>query len=85
MNAGGTELLEAVYAAPDDDGRRLVYADWLQEHGDPRGELIVLQFERRTREPSAKAMARERRIVRGNAFRREAARCLAFPLTEDPL
>ncbi len=36
-------LLEAILAAPDDDQPRLVYADWLQERGDPRGLLIQLQ------------------------------------------
>jgi len=39
----------AVYADlmanPDDDGPRRVYADWLIERGDPRGELIVVQCE----------------------------------------
>jgi uncharacterized protein (TIGR02996 family) len=30
-------------AAPDDDAPRLVYADWLAEHHDPRGELIHAQ------------------------------------------
>ena len=29
---------------PDDDTPRLVYADWLDDHGDPeRGELIRVQ------------------------------------------
>src|SRR5262249_2503800 len=28
---------------PDDDTPRLVYADWLEERGDPRGEFIRLQ------------------------------------------
>ena len=37
------DLLAAVYADPDDDGARLVYADALLERGDPRGELIALQ------------------------------------------
>jgi uncharacterized protein (TIGR02996 family) len=37
-------LLEAIYAAPDDDAPRLVYADALIERGDPRGELISLQL-----------------------------------------
>ncbi len=37
------ELLEAIYASPDDDAPRLVYADALLERGDPRGELIVRQ------------------------------------------
>jgi uncharacterized protein (TIGR02996 family) len=27
-------LLQAILADPDDDGVRLVYADWLEEHGD---------------------------------------------------
>jgi uncharacterized protein (TIGR02996 family) len=36
-------LLAAIHADPEDDGPRLVYADWLLERGDPRGELIVLQ------------------------------------------
>jgi uncharacterized protein (TIGR02996 family) len=41
----GDELLAAVLAArDDDDAPRLVYADWLLEHGDrARGELIVAQ------------------------------------------
>jgi uncharacterized protein (TIGR02996 family) len=37
-------LLDAVYANPDDDAARSVYADALQEDGDPRGELIALQL-----------------------------------------
>lgn len=39
-------LLAAVYASPDADEPRLVYADALQEIGDPRGEFIALQFKR---------------------------------------
>ncbi len=38
-------LLAAVLAAPDDDAPRLVYADWLMEQGDPRGEFIAVQCE----------------------------------------
>ncbi|MCX5745896.1 MAG: TIGR02996 domain-containing protein [Proteobacteria bacterium] len=37
-------LLAAIYAAPAEDGPRAIYADWLQERGDPRGELIALQL-----------------------------------------
>ena len=37
-------LLAAIYASPADDTPRLIYADWLQERGDPRGELIALQL-----------------------------------------
>lgn len=36
-------LLAACQADPDDDTPRLVLADWLQEHDDPRGELMRLQ------------------------------------------
>jgi uncharacterized protein (TIGR02996 family) len=41
-------LLDAVYANPREDDPRLVYADWLLERGDERGEFITLQFKRRT-------------------------------------
>ena len=41
----GDALLAAVIANPDDDGARLVYADWLVEQGDVRGELIRVQCE----------------------------------------
>ena len=44
------EYLAAIRAAPDDDAPRLVYADWLLERGDPRGEFIILQCGPRTEE-----------------------------------
>jgi uncharacterized protein (TIGR02996 family) len=37
-------LLEAILADPTDDRARLVYADALQDLGDPRGELVALQI-----------------------------------------
>lgn len=40
-----TSLLDAIRMAPDDDGPRQVYADWLMEQGDPRGEFIAVQCE----------------------------------------
>jgi uncharacterized protein (TIGR02996 family) len=39
-------LLADVRAQPDADLPRLVLADWLQDQGDPRGELIHLQVVR---------------------------------------
>jgi uncharacterized protein (TIGR02996 family) len=36
-------FLEQIAADPDDDGPRLVYADWLEEQGDERAELIRVQ------------------------------------------
>jgi uncharacterized protein (TIGR02996 family) len=47
-------LLVEVYATPDDDGPRAVYADRLSELGDPRGEFITLQLAR----PEAKRLSR---------------------------
>jgi uncharacterized protein (TIGR02996 family) len=39
-------FMRAIIAAPDDDAPRLVYADWLDENGDPeRAELIRVQCE----------------------------------------
>lgn len=39
-------LLDAVVQNPDDDAPRLLYADWLQQNGDPdRAEFIRLQCE----------------------------------------
>jgi len=39
------DFLNAIIAAPDDDTPRLVYADWLEERGDQRGEFIRVQCE----------------------------------------
>jgi uncharacterized protein (TIGR02996 family) len=41
------ELLAAIYADPHDDNARAVYADLLQQRGDPRGEFIALQLANR--------------------------------------
>src|SRR5436309_6205981 len=39
-------LLAAIRAAPEDDAPRLVYADWLDENGQPeRAEFIRVQCE----------------------------------------
>jgi len=37
-------LVQAILHAPDDDAPRLVYADWLDDHGDAdRAEFIRVQ------------------------------------------
>ncbi len=43
MHRRDAKLEAAIDEDPDDVARYLVYADWLQAQGDPRGELIVLQ------------------------------------------
>jgi uncharacterized protein (TIGR02996 family) len=40
-------FLAAIRAAPADLAPRLVYADWLDERGDPRGELIRIEEQMR--------------------------------------
>ena len=38
-------FLREVLDFPEDDAPRLIYADWLEESGDPRGEFIRVQCE----------------------------------------
>src|SRR5262249_51734963 len=45
MSREAEGFLQAILAAPEDDTPRLVYADWLEERGDPRGEFIRIQCE----------------------------------------
>jgi uncharacterized protein (TIGR02996 family) len=43
LDASGRQLFDAVLRDPEDIEARLVFSDWLTEHGDPRGEFIQLQ------------------------------------------
>lgn len=56
------DLLSAVYANPDDDGPRLVFADTLGERGDVRGEFITLQVRRAAGQGTLEALAREQEL-----------------------
>src|SRR5262245_16313050 len=39
-------FLQAILAAPEEDAPRLIYADWLEDHGDPdRAAFIRVQIE----------------------------------------
>jgi uncharacterized protein (TIGR02996 family) len=38
-------FLQAIRENPADDGPRLIYADWLEERGDPRAEFIRVECE----------------------------------------
>ena len=38
-------FLQGIIDEPDDDGLRLIYADWLEDRGDPRGDFIRVQIE----------------------------------------
>lgn len=57
-------LLRDIYEHPDDDGRRQVFGDWLQEQGDPLGEFIALQYRRRGGRGEAARAAREALLAR---------------------
>jgi uncharacterized protein (TIGR02996 family) len=62
--ADGDELLARVHAAPEDDAARLVYADWLTERGDARGELITLQVLEASGQATDAQRTRVRSLVR---------------------
>jgi uncharacterized protein (TIGR02996 family) len=55
-------FLQAILENPDDDGPRLMYADWLTEQGNPRGEFIRVQCELHTlsADDSRRAVLKER-------------------------
>jgi uncharacterized protein (TIGR02996 family) len=44
MAVDESTLVEAIRNEPNDDALRLVYADWLTEHGNAKGEWIQLQI-----------------------------------------
>jgi uncharacterized protein (TIGR02996 family) len=44
MSRTAEDFLQEIAARPDDDALKGVYADWLLEQGDPRGEFIALQL-----------------------------------------
>ena len=45
MNGDDRAFLDQIFDHPEDQSVRLVYADWLEERGDPRGELLRLRGE----------------------------------------
>ena len=46
-NMNDNDFLEVIEAEPANPVPRLVYADWLDDQGDPRGELLRIQEELR--------------------------------------
>src|SRR5258706_9050444 len=51
--ARNPDLERAIVANPDDAEPYLVYADWMQTHGEIRGELTMLQHAGKTKEANA--------------------------------
>lgn len=65
VDAKGAEaLLRRIEDSPDDDEARLVWADWLLEAGDPRGEFVVLQVRAARGEATPAQRRRERALFR---------------------
>ncbi len=44
MQTDAEAFLQRIRAYPDDDTPRLIFADWLDEEGDPRGRFIRVQL-----------------------------------------
>lgn len=63
MPLSNPDLEAAILANPDDLASYLVYADWLQSHGDPRGELISVQHARLSADTPA-LRKREEQLMR---------------------
>ena len=53
-------ILEAIFAAPDDDAPRLVYADWLDEHDHPEQAEFVRRHIEWFRTPAGDARRKGR-------------------------
>src|SRR5262245_37924715 len=47
-------FLRALLASPEDNSVRLIYADWLEERGDPRGTFLRLEVLLHETEPGAR-------------------------------
>ena len=67
MSPDELALMKAIYAAPDDDMPRLVYADWLDEQGNTgqqaHAEFIRLQCERYREQPGSGIGTREQHLL----------------------
>jgi uncharacterized protein (TIGR02996 family) len=61
------DFLREIWQSPDDDSLREVFADWLIEHDDPRGEFIALQFVRHRRGLDREGVHRERELLTQHA------------------
>lgn len=68
-------FLESIRANPRDDTTRLVYADWLEERGDPRAAYlrVLCEWLARQTDGDQQLMEREREL-RASADRRWLAR-----------
>ena len=79
-----TELEAAILADPDSPAGYSVYADWLEQQGDPHGELIHVQLARET-SSDPELVVRERELLAAHANKLLGG-LLEYPLgPADPL
>lgn len=76
-------FLRAIREAPDDPAPRLIFADWLEEQGDPRCEIIRLYAEYREK-GGAEGLDRVIELARQCGASREFLRLVA-PLASTKL
>jgi uncharacterized protein (TIGR02996 family) len=71
FDVASPDLEAQIAAAPDVPDPYLVYGDWLQQSGDPRGELVALQAARLTASGPelARLLIAERELLDANAKR----------------
>src|SRR5947209_10147964 len=65
-------FVQAIIANPTDGGLRLVYADWLEERGDPRGEFLRIQTALLSLPRKDRQQARFRKRLKGLRSRLDA-------------
>lgn len=75
-------MLAEIYATPEADAPRSVYADWLLERGEPRGELISLQLARAAGQAPQLAREADLIAVHGGSWLGPLAGKLSAPVFE---
>ncbi|MCX5741387.1 MAG: TIGR02996 domain-containing protein [Proteobacteria bacterium] len=77
-------LIADIVEAPEDDGPRLVFADWLMERGDALGEWISLQCGLAKDPTNKKLLARQKALIKTNRDRDALVGPLRAIIDNDP-
>jgi uncharacterized protein (TIGR02996 family) len=86
MQTDRDRLLAAIIECPGDDALRLIFADWLEENGDPeRGEFIRVQMElARTPDPIVCPNCGNKLVIQMMTSSPHMTRCSTCSLTHGP-
>src|SRR5262245_54103818 len=71
-------FLRAIIESPDDDELRLVFADWLEERDDPRGEFVRIEVEQAR--PGLDKLRQEKNSYRAHELLRAHEKTWVAPL-----